>query len=651
MTAETLDGNIQFLSGGGKMGALIRLKDWTKTPLGAIENWPQSLRSTLNIILRSKFPMFLWWGPDLLCFYNDAYRPSLGKFGKHPSILGIPAKEAWPEIWDIIYPLIKQVLADGESTWSEDQLIPIYRNGKLEDVYWTFSYSAVSDESGNTAGVLVTCSETTDKVNSANLLKESNDQLHFAIEAAELGTWDSNPLTHKFSGNARLEEWFGLQPGEEIDPSHVLDIIAEKDRQTVTAAVLYALQYSSGGHYDISYTIIHPTTGEERIVRAKGKAWFNVEKICYRFNGTLQDITAEALGHRKLEESEEKFRSLADSLPDLVWTKDSEGNFNYFSKAFQEYSGLDMEKLLKEGWLQIIHPDEWKQTERHWNDSLLSGNNLVLTHRFRRNDGQYRWHLSHATPQRNANGNIQMWVGASTDIQEIKELDEQKDYFISMLSHELRNPITTLSGYIQILQLKYKPDHDQFLSTSLTTIDKQVGKLIKLIADLLDVSKIKIGSLTYIKENFNLNQCIKEIVAEAGSINPEHEIIFSDCSDVFVFADKERIGQVIINLLTNAIKYSPGKNEVTVEMRVVEDCVVVTVQDNGIGINEKDQAKIFERFYRVEGKNEKKFPGFGIGLFIASEIIHEHKGKIGVKSKPGKGSAFYFSLPIIRESD
>jgi hypothetical protein len=163
-----------FISGGGEMGELIREKDWSKTAVGNPDTWPQSLRTTLSILLNSKFPMFLFWGPELICFYNDAYRPSLGKEGKHPFMLGEPGEKHWAEIWHIIKPLIDKVLAGGEASWSEDQLIPIYRNNKLEDVYWTFSYSPVNDESEKPAGVFVTCNETTDKVNAFKFLEKSS---------------------------------------------------------------------------------------------------------------------------------------------------------------------------------------------------------------------------------------------------------------------------------------------------------------------------------------------------------------------------------------------------------------------------------------------------------------------------------------------
>ncbi|MBO9571544.1 MAG: PAS domain-containing protein, partial [Chitinophagaceae bacterium] len=143
------------------MGELTRNFDWTQTSVGSPDKWPKSLQTTVSNILRSRFPMFLWWGAEMIQFYNDAYRPSLGNNGKHPKALGAKGKECWPEIWDIISPLHKQVETTGEATWMEDQLVPIFRNGKIEDVYWTFSYSSVLNDEGTHGGILVTCMETT----------------------------------------------------------------------------------------------------------------------------------------------------------------------------------------------------------------------------------------------------------------------------------------------------------------------------------------------------------------------------------------------------------------------------------------------------------------------------------------------------------
>ena len=161
-----------FLQGDGEMASIIKNYNWSDTPLGDFDQWPLSLRTTLANILHSSFPMFLFWGKDLTCFYNDAFRPSLGSEGKHP-VIGKKGGEVWPEIWPFIYPLIEKVLTTGKPTWFENQLVPIFRNGKIEDVYWTFSYSAAFGDDGGISGVLVTCMETTDSVMSLKKIEDT----------------------------------------------------------------------------------------------------------------------------------------------------------------------------------------------------------------------------------------------------------------------------------------------------------------------------------------------------------------------------------------------------------------------------------------------------------------------------------------------
>ncbi|MFD1001512.1 PAS domain-containing protein [Ohtaekwangia kribbensis] len=168
------------------MQQLIESKNWEETSLGAREHWPSTLSMLLNVMHHSRFPMFLFWGPDLISFYNDAFRPSLGIDGKHPYILGKPAKEAWIEIWDIIKPLLDQALS-GEAVWREDLLVPFYRNGRIEDIYWTFSYSAVPDESGKIAGVLVICNETTEKILNTQKLTDSNNRFKSIVQEVPIG--------------------------------------------------------------------------------------------------------------------------------------------------------------------------------------------------------------------------------------------------------------------------------------------------------------------------------------------------------------------------------------------------------------------------------------------------------------------------------
>ena len=219
-----------FLEGGGEMGELIRNYNWSKTSLGSPDQWPQSLRISLGNVLNSGFPMFLFWGEDLISFYNDAFRPSLGVNGKHPAI-GKKAKDVWEEIWDFIGPLINGVMTTGNPVWFKDQLVPFYRNGRMEDIYWTFSYSLILNDDGQPGGVLVTCMETTESVNALKLLQESEERFRtladespmfvFIIEPDPLATisyWNRTWL--KYTGQT-MEEAKGVAWNGIIHPDDI----------------------------------------------------------------------------------------------------------------------------------------------------------------------------------------------------------------------------------------------------------------------------------------------------------------------------------------------------------------------------------------------------------------------------------------------
>ena len=204
-----------FLDDGGEMGRLMREKDWSLTPLGEPDGWSQSLRTTVNIILNSPFPMFLFWGKTLKSFYNDAYRPILGNDGKHPKILGLNGKQAWAEIWEEIEPMLKVVTDKGESIWRENLLIPIYRNGRIEDVYWTFSYSPVKNEDGGVSGVLVVVTDTTEAVLSQRRLKESERRFRELANLSPVWIWITDKDINVEYANRALLDYIGFQKEEE----------------------------------------------------------------------------------------------------------------------------------------------------------------------------------------------------------------------------------------------------------------------------------------------------------------------------------------------------------------------------------------------------------------------------------------------------
>ena len=229
--------------------------------------------------------------------------------------------------------------------------------------------------------------------------------------------------------------------------------------------------------------------------------------------------------------------------------------------------------------------------------------------------------------------------------QEAQKAITLRDDFISIASHELRTPVTSLKLYVQILQKQFAKRGEDNLTRFLEKMDTQLDKLIGLIKDLLNVSRIESGKLPFQEDFFDLNEVVKEAVEQIQMTTNTHRISIEGSIPLPIKGDKDRIGQVLTNLLTNAIKYSPGATSVVVRLTPEEDRAVVSVQDFGIGIEQEHQRQIFDRFYRVSDSKEKIYPGLGIGLFIAHEIIMRHKGELTVASEKGKGSLFRFSLP------
>ena len=298
----------------------------------------------------------------------------------------------------------------------------VHKNGSFYPVAFTASPILVE---GKTIGTVIEVRNTTEEKAREQALVESQRQLHFAIEATELGIWDYNPLTNKLSGNERLKEWFGLPPAADVELEHAVAMIAEKDKKAVADAIQTALQHSSGGNYDIIYTIVHPQTGRERIVRAKGKTSFTENKVAYRFSGTLQDITVEATAHRRLEESESRFRQLANSLPLVVWTAAPDGGLTFISQQWEDYYGNRVLESLGSGWASYVHPDDVASAAAAWTHSLQTGTDYETEFRVKHHSGHYRWILVRAAPIRNSEGEIISWYGSNTDIEDKKRAETQ----------------------------------------------------------------------------------------------------------------------------------------------------------------------------------------------------------------------------------
>jgi PAS domain S-box-containing protein len=301
-----------FLQGGGEMGELIRSYNWSQSSVGTPQDWPQSLRTTVSNILRSKFPMFLWWGKDMIQFYNDAYRPSFGNEGKHPSALGAKGKDTWSEIWDIISPLHREVESTGEATWRENQLVPIYRNGRLEDVYWTFSYSSVLDDDGKHSGILVTCMETTETVKAQKRVQESEARFRTLFETMDQGFSiiemifddEGRPVDSLFlEMNSVFEQQSGFKGAV---GKRIRDIVPDIEDKW----------FEVYGKVALTGEAVRFTDGSEALGR-----WFDIYAypsgdIGNRHVAVLfTDVTEQTLSRKLLEESEARFRNAIEQAP------------------------------------------------------------------------------------------------------------------------------------------------------------------------------------------------------------------------------------------------------------------------------------------------------------------------------------------------
>ena len=236
--------------------------------------------------------------------------------------------------------------------------------------------------------------------------------------------------------------------------------------------------------------------------------------------------------------------------------------------------------------------------------------------------------------------------GVMMDITEQKQQELRKNKFIGMVSHELKTPLTSLKAYVQMLHVWARKRKDQFTAGALAKMERQVKKMGNMINGFLSLAQVESGKIHLNITDFDLNDIIKVAVEEILMLNPDRIITFSANDVISLEADPDKIEQVIINFLSNAIKYSPGDGQISIRAQVLNDIVEVRVQDDGLGIAPEDIEKLFDRYYRVENKQTENIPGFGIGLYLCAQIIQHHNGKIWVESKPGKGSEFFFSVPL-----
>lgn len=348
-----------------------------------------------------------------------------------------------------------------------------------------------------------------------------------------------------------------------------------------------------------------------------------------------------------LARSEKHYSAIVNQSVAGIVEVDFSGGILFSNDQFARMLGYSPgQQLLPLNIIDLVHPDDLRDNSERFEYLASTGKPYDIEIRFRCKSGSFIWVNNQISPIFDASGKPQSAVIISVDITKQKAAERLKDEFIGVASHELKTPLTGIKAYAQLINDRLGRSSPATISKLVAKLNNQVDRMVNLVYTLLDTSLDAGGELALQMETFNLNKLIEERIEEVHSSAPDHHISFTPGDLPDIVADRNRMGQVMANLLTNAIKYSPAEGgEIKVTSEHAESTVKVSIEDNGIGISEANLTRIFERFFRVDSASTNPLMGFGLGLYIAAKIIKRHGGNINVQSALGKGSIFYFTLP------
>ena len=540
----------------GEMTRLIESFDWSRSALGPSAQWPQSLKTALNICLRSRFQLAMFWGPELVFLYNDAEREVIGSL--HPHALGKPAREVLVDMWETVGPMLNAVLQSGEATWSVDQPLMIDRYGLVEEAFFTWSYSPIPDDDGEIGGVLLVTTETTPRVLAERRLRTLTEM------AAEIA---------------------GVQTTEQACAT-AIEILGQNPAD-IPCAMLYLLD----------------ATGSASLCASTGASARPRERFA------LDEVTRQR-GVIQLDNLASFFDTeVAEQLPK--------------SGMILPILESDLENLV--GFLVVGLSDHRRLDTAYRNFFDLVAARIGATIASTRAREQERARLN-----------------------AIAELDHAKTAFFTNISHEFRTPLTLILGVVDDMLAKTGPEVRDSRYAELSAVRRNGVRLLRLVNALLDFSGVEAGRVRATYRPTDLAAFTKELASSFSSIMEKAQLTFRVESNPLpepVYVDPEMWERIVLNLLSNAFKYTL-QGEVAVELSCVENCAQLMVKDTGIGIQSEELPRIFERFHRVEDVRGRTHEGTGIGLALVQELVKLHGGSIRAESVPGKGTAFFVSIPF-----
>ncbi|PJJ84130.1 PAS domain S-box-containing protein [Mucilaginibacter auburnensis] len=624
-------------------------------------------------------------------------------WGKPATVVGLNLIDALPELREQVFmSLLENVFDTGESFTGNEARVFLEYEGNLAERFVNFVYKAMVNESGDVYSIMVVANDVTEQVLARKSVEAARHRLEAMVtttpiamtilkgrdliieqaNAAMYQIWQRNSTQ---TMGKKLIDVFPELIGQPFPD--LLANVFETGEKVAFPEMPVNIAFPDGSSKDIfvnfSYDPLFDLDGKVEAILAsvsditeQVEARLKLEKSeqdlqiateeLAAANEELTAINEEMMASNEelastneelistqdhlhntieqLNESKERFSFLLNSIPQQIWTAKPDGALDYVNDVVCDDFGYDKDEVVGHGWQKFIHPDDLPKALDKWMHALENGNEYLIEFRLLFADGIYRWHLGRALPLIE-NGEIQLWLGSNTNIDLQKTNEQKKDEFLSIASHELKTPLTSIKAFNQMLKRGAMPDTLKgFVQKSADNIQR----LEKLIADLLDVTKMNSGKLEYDMQPFSFNKLLVESAENTRYLSSSHEVVLKNAADVQILGDNVRLEQVLNNFLSNAVKYSPKGKQIIIDSWIEGQQVIVSVQDFGIGIAPSHIDKLFDRYYRVDN-TAMRFEGLGLGLFISSEILKRHGGKVWIESEQDKGSTFYFSLPLAPE--
>jgi PAS domain S-box-containing protein len=568
---------------------------------------------------------------------------------------------------------MNRAILEGHPQTVPETALKLERDGLQEIVWMSLVYSPVKNKEGKVSRIAVWLLENTAQGFNEELAA-TNEELaavneEFAAANEELAA-SNEELAASNEELLRAQE--SLRRSEKLFRSIALNIpgslliVIDQDHRYITIEGDLMDKLGYDGH---AYEGMHPSeisperyatsrrlyervmAGEQFSMerQTENGEWYLVHFVPLKNEAGVTDIgliiTLDITAIKQAEEQSAKLAAIVETSDDAIISKTLESVVTSWNAAAERMFGYTAREMIGQTIYRII-PADRQEEEPHILARLRTGERVdhFETKRLKK-DGTLLDVSLTISPVLDKQGKIIGLSKIARDITQQKQEEQRKSDFIGMVSHELKTPLTSLAAIIQVAHRKLKNSEDQFISGAMEKANRQVKRMTNMISGFLNISRLEAGHLPLDKRPFDLDQLIHEILEDTRLTVNSHSFDLEDCDRIIVNADRDKIGLVVSNLISNAVKYSPKGRHIVIRCKADNESVVVSVTDEGMGLNPQDIERIFERYYRVATEHTKHISGFGVGLYLSAEIIKRHGGAIWVESESGKGSTFYFSLP------